>query len=223
MTSENTDLKEKLRQIPSLKAPLPDMNLEMFPDTPHQAFSLWLDEALKAGIREPHAMTLSTTDENGWPDARILILKNVDARGWHFAIKAESPKARQIAAKPNVALTFYWPILGRQIRLRGLATLLSAEECAADYLERPQHSRVSALASQQSTELSDTTELDRNLVKAEVFLAANPDYIARDWQVYAVAPTVVEFWQGASDRNHKRLCFTLSEDHSKWDRVRLWP
>ncbi|MGK6317168.1 pyridoxal 5'-phosphate synthase [Neorhizobium sp. DT-125] len=216
-------MKDKLRRIPSLKAPLPDMDLEAFPATPQEAFTIWLDEALAAGIREPHAMTLSTRDENGWPDARVLILKNVDGRGWHFAIKAESPKARQIAAEPHVALTFYWPVLGRQIRLRGPASLLSAGECAADYLERPQGSRASALASRQSAVLSDATELERNLAEAEAFLTANPDYVALGWQIYAVAPTVVEFWQGASDRNHKRLRFTLSADHKEWDRVRLWP
>ncbi|WP_142781641.1 pyridoxal 5'-phosphate synthase [Agrobacterium sp. T29] len=223
MTTAMADLKDELRRIPSLKAPLPDMDFSAFPQTPHQAFAIWLQEALEAGVREPHAMTLSTCDENGWPDARVLILKNLDERGWHFAIKAESPKARQIATEPNVALTFYWPALGRQIRLRGPAALLPAEECAADYSERPQGSRASALASQQSAVLSDVTELTRKLAEADAFLIANPDFVAPGWQVYAVAPIVVEFWQGASDRNHKRLRFKLSSDQSEWERVRLWP
>lgn len=173
VTSETTNLKDRLRRIPSLKAPLPEMDLETFQATPQEAFAIWLDEALEAGIREPHAMTLSTCDENGWPDARVLIPKNVDDRGWHFAIKAESPKARQVAAEPNVALAFYWPALGRQIRLRGPASLLSADECAADYLERPQGSRISALASQQSAVLVDESELERNLVEAEVTATIN--------------------------------------------------
>lgn len=105
MISAIADLKDMLRSIPSLKAPLPDIDLEAFPQTRHQGFAIWLEEALKAGIREPHAMTLSTCDENGWPDAPVLILKNVDERGWHFAIKEESPKAWQIAIESNVALT----------------------------------------------------------------------------------------------------------------------
>lgn len=223
MNSRRANIKETLRQIPSLKAPLPNFDYDMFPQTPHEGFVVWLEEALKAGIREPHAMTLSTCDENGWPDARILIVKNVDERGWHFAIKAESPKGKQIATQSNVALTFYWPSLGRQIRLRGPAILLPAEECAADYLGRPQDSRINALASRQSAVLSDVTELNKRLDEAEAFIIANPDYIAPDWQVYAVAPTVVEFWQGASDRNHKRLRFTQAFGQNEWARVHLWP
>ncbi len=97
-------IKEVLRKIPSLKAPLPDVDLTALPDCPQDTFGLWLAEALNAGVREPHAMTLSTVDADGCPDARILILKNVDDRGWHFAIKANSPKGRQIEANPNVAL-----------------------------------------------------------------------------------------------------------------------
>lgn len=223
MNSRMANIKEKLRQIPSLEAPLPDFDYDMFPKTPHEGFAVWLEEALKAGIREPHAMTLSTCDENGCPDARMLILKNVDERGWHFAIKAESPKGQQIVTQPNVALTFYWSSLGRQIRLRGPAILLSAEECAADFLERPHGSRINALASRQSAVLSNTSELNKRLDEAKAFFIVNPDYIAPDWQVYAVAPTVVEFWQGASDRNHKRLRFTLASGQNVWERVHLWP
>lgn len=223
MTGETIGVKERLRQLPSLKAPLPDMDFGTFPETPQEAFGRWLEEAIAAGIREPHAMTLSTVDENGWPDARILILKNVDARGWHFAIKAESPKARQTSAQPHVALTFYWPALGRQVRLRGPAILLPAEECAADFLERPQGSRASALASRQSEVLSDVGDLERNLADANAFLSDNPGHVSPGWQVYAVAPEIAEFWQGASDRNHKRLRFTLSADQKIWDLARLWP
>ncbi|WP_126153294.1 pyridoxine/pyridoxamine 5'-phosphate oxidase, partial [Paracoccus haematequi] len=142
---------------------------------------------------------------------------------WHFAIKAESPKARQIMNDPHVALTFYWPALARQIRIRGVANLLPAAEYAADYLDRPKASRASALASRQSEVLSDAGELNRKLIKAEEFIAENLDYVAPGWQVYAVAPHIVEFWQGASDRNHKRLQFSPSVDSSSWTKERLWP
>lgn len=73
-------MKERFRQIPSLKPPLPDVDFASFPSTPHEAFALWLEDALAAGVREPHAMTVSTVDDSGWPDARILILKNLDRR-----------------------------------------------------------------------------------------------------------------------------------------------
>ncbi|QDQ86914.1 pyridoxamine 5'-phosphate oxidase [Alcaligenaceae bacterium SJ-26] len=222
-TADVLPIKEKLRQIPSLKAPLPDLDLSAMPATPHEAFALWLDSALAAGVREPHAMTLSTVDEHGWPDARVLILKNVDARGWHFAIKGESPKARQIDNQSKVSLSFYWPVLGRQIRLRGDAVALSAQECAEDFLDRPIGSRVSAIASKQSEILDNQDALAQRLADAQAFLETHPAHVEPGWRVYAVAPTVVEFWQGATDRNHKRWRYTASPDGTAWSTARLWP
>jgi pyridoxamine 5'-phosphate oxidase len=216
-------MKEKLRQIPSLKPPLPDVDFSIFPPTPHEAFALWLDDALAAGMREPHAMTLSTSDADGRPDARILILKNVDRRGWHFAIKAGSPKAMQVDSQPQVALTFYWPALGRQIRLRGIATLLPAEECAADFLDRPIGARISAVASRQSEVLEDEGQLEANISKARILFKNTPDYVSPAWRVYAVAPDTVEFWQGVTDRKHKRLRYELTEDKNEWKNAVLWP
>jgi len=216
-------IKEKLRQLPSLKAPLPEFDMSAMPATPHEAFGLWLESAVAANVREPHAMTLSTVDEHGEPDARVLILKNVDTRGWHFAIKSESPKARQIATQPKVALTFYWPALGRQNRMRGEAVLLPAQECAEDFLGRPVGSRVSAIASTQSDILGNEQELAQKLVDAQAFLESNPAHVETGWCVYAVAPTVVEFWQGATDRNHKRLRYTAAQGGTTWTTARLWP
>lgn len=216
-------MKERLRQIASLRPPLPDVDFSTFPPTPHDAFALWLDDALAAGLREPHAMTLSTCDAEGRSDARILILKNLDRRGWHFATKADSPKARQLDHQPQVALTFYWPALGRQIRLRGIATLLPAEECTADFLDRPVGARISALASRQSEVLEDEAHLDARLAKTRALLSANPGYVSPVWRVYAVAPDRVEFWQGATDRSHKRLRYQLTEEGQQWETVHLWP
>lgn len=222
-TSDTLSIKEKLRQIPSLKGPLPDLDLTAMPATPQEAFALWLDSALAAGVREPHAMTLSTVDEHGWPDARVLILKNVDARGWHFAVKRESPKARQIECQPKVSLTFYWPVLGRQVRLRGEAVALSRQECAEDFLDRPVGSRASAIASRQSAVMDDPGALATRLADAQALLETHPEHVEPGWQVYAVAPTVVEFWQGATDRNHKRWRYTATAQASTWRAVRLWP
>lgn len=216
-------IKDTLRQIPSLKAPLPDLDLADMPATPEEAFVLWLKEALAAGIREPHAMTLSTVDEHGWPDARVLILKNVDAQGWHFAIKGNSPKARQLDHQAHAALTFYWPALGKQIRLRGLARVLSEKVCADDFLGRPLGSRASAIASRQSEVLNQDTELEQRLAEAQRYLETHPDHVEPGWRVYALAPTVVEFWQGASDRNHKRWRYSRSAQGTDWETARLWP
>ncbi|KAE8345121.1 hypothetical protein BDV24DRAFT_171060 [Aspergillus arachidicola] len=135
--AEQDNIRTQLRNLPVLEGPFAEANFANFPDTPQDAFRMWLDEAIKAGVKEPHAMTLATVDEQGYPDARVLILKNVDERGWHFAVKADSPKAQQLEANGCAALTFYWPQVGRQIRVRGTAIQLPDAECREDFAERP--------------------------------------------------------------------------------------
>lgn len=168
-------------------------------------------------------MTLSTVDESGYPDARVLILKNVDTRGWHFAVKADSPKGKQLHSNGRAALTFYWPQVARQIRLRGRAIALSDEESAIDFQSRPLASRISAVASKQSEVLSGRSALTGNLAETEAKMAENPLLGVNKWRVYAVLPDVVEFWQGSDTRLHQRLQYLYKEDEDKWQRNLLWP
>lgn len=223
MTGSDPSIKTLLRGLPSLKGPFKTDDFARFPDTPQQAFKLWLNDAIVQGIKEPHAMTLSTVDADGFPDARVLILKNVDDRGWHFASKADSPKGRQIASSPNVALTFYWPQLGRQIRIRGRATELSASESAADFLERPLGSRATAVASLQSESMDETVDLGGKIAEAQALVEGDPDYVSPLWRLYAVAPETVEFWQGATDRLHRRVRFEKHGEGGQWVQCTLYP
>jgi pyridoxamine 5'-phosphate oxidase len=163
MVDSYTETKSLLRGLPLLKGPFRPLNLASFPQTPHAAFHDWLRDAIENDIQEAHAMILSTVDENGCPDARVLILKNLDHRGWHFAIKADSPKGRHINNNPAVALNFYWPRLGRQIRIRGETKQLSASECAADFLEKLIGSKIRASEFQQSRILAYVTVLGQGL------------------------------------------------------------
>ncbi|KAE8334044.1 hypothetical protein BDV39DRAFT_188344 [Aspergillus sergii] len=142
--AEQDNIRTQLRNLPVLEGPFAEVNFANFPDTPQDAFRIWLDEAIRAGVKEPHAMMLATVDEQGYPDARVLILKNVDERGWHFAVKADSPKAQQLEANGCAALTFYWPQVGRQIRVRGTAIQLPDAECREDFAERPFKSKLNA-------------------------------------------------------------------------------
>jgi len=211
----NGHVRDMLRSLPSLKGPFPPIDFSTFPDTPQQAFLDWLGDAIAGGIKEPHAMTLSTVDADGRADARMLILKNVDERGWHFATHIDSPKGRQLLANPESALTFYWAQLGRQVRIRGRAVPLPDRECAADFLERPTSARVIAMASMQSQPLHPAELADR-LHDAQSLFDKNPHHVLSAWKVMAVAPRSAEFWQGASDRNHKRLCYSASDDGAGW-------
>ncbi|KAH7265615.1 uncharacterized protein BKA55DRAFT_503310 [Fusarium redolens] len=221
----STGLQAKLRALPVLEgASYPKTEFASFPETPHQAFDTWLDEAITANVPEPHAVTLSTVDEQGHPDARVLILKNVDHRGWHFAIKANSPKGRQISANNNVALTFYWPKIGRQIRLRGKANALSRSECDQDWTARSAMAKITAKVSRQSEPLNDPHELEAKMaeaVKSHKIEGQEPS--SEGWMVYAVAPQTVEFWQASSDRLHQRLSYNWDLAQSTWNKEALWP
>ncbi|KAJ5658972.1 pyridoxamine 5'-phosphate oxidase [Penicillium longicatenatum] len=221
--TNNESFRAELRSTKVLEGPFPDLDFDTFPETPHDAFKLWFHEAVTAGVKEPHAMTLSTVDESGSPDARVLILKNIDARGWHFAVKADSPKGKQLQKDGRAALTFYWPQVARQIRLKGKAMALSDEESALDYQSRPLASRISAVASNQSEVLSGRDALIRNLAETEAKMAENPLRGVEKWRVYALLPDAVEFWQGSDTRLHQRLQYVYKADGDKWHRNLLWP
>lgn len=219
--ADDDSFRAELRNTKVLEGPFLDLDINTLPDTPHDAFKSWFHDALTAGVREPHAMTVSTVDEQGYPDARVLILKNVDARGWHFAAKADSPKGRQLADTGRAALTFYWPHLARQVRLKGKAAALADEECMQDYQARPIESRISAVASRQSEVLVDREALERNLAETEAIMKEDPFSGMKKWRVYAVAPETVEFWQGDSSRLHKRVQYVQKE--GVWQKHMLWP
>ena len=215
------EMRELLRGLKSLPGPYERFDPAQAYERPQDLFAEWLLAAVEAGIREPHAMTLSTVDEHGFPDARVLILKNVDKHGWHFAITRSSAKGRQIAHSPHVALTFYWPALGRQVRIRGVARDMGPEAQAADFLARPAGSRAAGLLGRQSEVLASDDELDRALAQQRRRLDEAPGLVAPQWAVYAVWPSAIEFWQADEQRRHVRLRYVPGADG--WSTERLWP
>ncbi|WP_431823550.1 pyridoxine/pyridoxamine 5'-phosphate oxidase [Burkholderia sp. F1] len=215
------DMRDMLRGLKSLPGPYQPFDPVQAPAEPVALFAEWLRMAIDAGMREPHAMTLSTVDEDGNPDARVLILKNVDEHGWHFAITRTSPKGRQIAHRPRAALTFYWPLLGRQVRIRGRVHDMGPAAQAADFLARPPGSRAGGLVGRQSEVLAAEHELDDALAAQLARLRDAPDLVAPHWAVYAVEPDTVEFWQGSEERRHTRLRYVRVTDG--WHVERLWP
>jgi len=166
-------------------------------------------------------MTLSTSDLTGAPDARTLILKDLDEQGWWFATSAASIKGSQLATHPVAALTFYWPQVARQVRVRGHVVTGSAERSAADFRSRGTGARAVALASRESQPLDNRSACARAVADAERQLAADPDLAAPSWQVYAVVAHTVEFWQADKDRQHVRVQYRHGEDG--WTRTLLWP
>ena len=129
--------RQLLRALPDFPDNLPDFDPSAAPADPAELFRQWLGEALAAGVPQPNACSLATADEQGRPSARMLILKNIDDDGWHFATSRNSRKGRELTANPHAALRGGWQQQGRQVRVAGPVTELSAEASAADWHARP--------------------------------------------------------------------------------------
>ncbi|MCM8556663.1 pyridoxine/pyridoxamine 5'-phosphate oxidase [Sphingomicrobium sediminis] len=216
-------LREELRDLSALKGPYAPFSVDKARNDPIDLFESWLRAAIKAGISEPHAMTLSTVDQDGGPDARIVILKDLDELGWHFASSKESAKGRQIAANDRAAMTFYWRELGRQVRIRGTIKRLGRDVSSRDFSARSRTSKALALIGKQSEILADWADLEVALEERLDSLDADPSIYAPQWAAYAMVASEIEFWQASSSRAHRRVRFIRSADRQSWRSELLWP
>ncbi|MFJ3277565.1 pyridoxine/pyridoxamine 5'-phosphate oxidase [Streptomyces halstedii] len=201
---------------------LPRFEASTAPADPLVLFRTWFAEAAGASQREPHAMTLSTVDAEGRPDARILTLHDADERGWHFGTHTTSEKGRQLAARPHAALTFYWPVQGRQVRVRGTVTPVGRAESRADLRARSTGALAAALTGTQSEVLRSRDDLLRASGAAWERARAEPDTEVETWTRYVVEPHEAEFFQGDAERRHVRLRYRR-ETGGPWTRELLWP
>ena len=215
-------VRDYLRSLPVFAGSIREFDIDTVPSAPAELFTRWLLEAVNDGVVEPHAMTLSTNDAAGHPDARTLILKDLENDRWWFATNAGSAKGIQLASCPAAALTFYWPAVARQIRVRGTVTTGSPEMNAADFRARGVRARAVALVSQESQSLIDRPTCAQAVEQAESRLAADPDLVSPDWTVYAIAASTVEFWQADKQRQHIRIRYTRTDDGA-WRHTLLWP
>jgi len=211
-----SDLRQSYDQAPRF-----DIH-EAEPD-PIEQFHRWFTDAVNAGIKEPNAMTLATVDAAGRPDARIVLLKDVDERGFTFYTSYISAKSKQLDAGAPVSLVFYWDVLFRQVRIRGTATKVSREESQAYWSTRPRGSQLGAIASQQSHEFASRICLEEAFGKASEQYAQTQIIPLPDcWGGYRVSHESIEFWQGQPSRLHDRLVYTPRSDNG-WKIKRLGP
>jgi pyridoxamine 5'-phosphate oxidase len=188
---------------------------------PVTQFKKWFDEAALSEQPDAEAMTLSTATIDGRVDARIVLLKGCDDRGFVFFTNYESRKSREIMANPRVALTFYWHALHRQVRIEGLAEKVTSEESEEYFQTRPRGSQIGAWASPQSEEIVDREALERRVDVIETRFKDRPISCPPFWGGYRVKPEMVEFWQGRENRLHDRILYTLGDNG--WRISRLAP
>ncbi|WAU85644.1 pyridoxal 5'-phosphate synthase [Streptomyces sp. Qhu-G9] len=201
---------------------LPDFAPATAPAEPLPLFEEWFAGAVAAGQPEPHTMSLATADSEGRPDVRTVMLHGADEEGWHFASHAGSRKGRHLASRPYAALGFYWPVQGRQVRVRGPVTVAPPEVARADLHARSTGALASALVGRQSEVLDSHEELVRASAAAWDRAHREPDASAPSWTVYVLDPDEVEFFQGDARRRHVRLTYRRT-DGAAWRRELLWP
>jgi pyridoxamine 5'-phosphate oxidase len=188
---------------------------------PVAQFRRWFGEALAARVLEPNAMTLATATADGRPSARIVLLKDVDARGFVFYTDYRSRKAAELAANPHAALVFHWAELERQVRVAGRVSVVSREESAAYFASRPVGSRRGAWASHQSQPIAERSVLERQFEAVSERFAGDDVPLPDHWGGFRLAPVEMEFWQGRASRLHDRIHYVLESD--AWRRERLSP
>ncbi|GAA4808638.1 pyridoxal 5'-phosphate synthase [Streptomyces ziwulingensis] len=227
MDSDLHELLRSLRVWDPETTELPPFDPDAAPDEPLPLFTRWFAETVAAGQREPHTVSLATADADGTPDVRIVMLHGADAGGWSFAGHAESRKGRHLAARPYAALAFHWPVLGRQVRVRGPVTVAPAEQAQADLHARSTGALAAALTGRQSRALGSLAELADASATAWDRAAAHPGTPAPTWTLYRLRPDEVEFFQGDPHRRHVRLAYRRGSSAEAagtgWDRRLLWP
>jgi pyridoxamine 5'-phosphate oxidase len=189
---------------------------------PISFFGKWFDEAMAAEVREPNAMTLATATRDGIPSARIVLLKGADKNGFSFYSNYLSRKGKELAKNPSACLVFFWPELGRQVRIEGKILKLSKEESEAYFATRPFGSQLGAVVSPQSQVIANREVLDVAYTAYEQKFEGKKIPKPAHWGGYILQPIAIEFWQGRESRLHDRVKYALMEK-GKWKIERLAP
>jgi len=192
-------------------------------DNPMELFQKWFYE-LEAvnGVEEPNAMTVSTLGLDGYPKSRVVLLKKYTHEGFIFYTNYESEKGKAIANDPKVCLSFYWPVMERQVIIKGKAERIAPNLSDGYFESRPEGSKLGAIVSDQSTVIPDREYLESKLRDLEKAYANKEIERPGHWGGFIVKPVSIEFWQGRPNRLHDRIRYSLQPDWD-WKIERLAP
>jgi pyridoxamine 5'-phosphate oxidase len=191
-------------------------------DHPVDQFGIWFEQACKAQLLEPNAMSLATSTPQGQTSLRTVLLKGYDKRGFNFFTNLESNKSIEIQSNPNVSLLFPWLPLERQVIISGKAASMSRSEVLKYFVTRPVDSQIGAWASNQSRIITTRKLLEMKFDEIKRKFSDGKVPLPSFWGGFRVIPRTVEFWQGRPSRLHDRIQYTLS-DEGEWKRARLAP
>jgi len=215
-------LLEKLRCLltfgQGVALPLPEMSVD---STPLALFTQWFDDANKAGILLPEAVSVSTCSKDGQPSSRMVLLKQFDEEGFVFFTNYGSRKSDELTENNKISMLFHWSVLQRQIRIEGVVEKVSQQESADYFHSRDRGSQIGAWASKQSKKLSHENELKDRMSQFSGKYAQGEVPHPNFWGGWRVKPHYVEFWQGRANRLHDRVCFEIKG--SGWENFKLHP
>lgn len=185
-------------------------------------FENWYHDAEEVESIEPNAMNLSTANLDGRPSSRMVLLKGFGPKGFIFYTNYRSRKAQDLFSNPQASLSFWWPILERQVRIEGEVVKASEETSRSYFNSRPRGSQISAWASPQSQEIKEHYLDDKRKEIEDQFKDEDKLPLPPHWGGFILRPSTIEFWQGRSSRYHDRYRYSASDD-GHWKINRLAP
>lgn len=193
------------------------------PAVPNDLFTKWFQEVEQfGGVEEVNAMSVATVGLDGFPKSRIVLLKQITAKGFVFYTNYNSEKGQALLANPKAVISFFWPNLERQVIIKGIVEKISVDDSTHYFNSRPVGSQLGALVSPQSEVIPDRTFLVNKLTELETLYKDQSIPKPENWGGFVLKPVSFEFWQGRANRLHDRIRYQI-QDNQTWIIERLAP